>query len=349
MSVVNNGPMYLISAEIKSPSYASSSRRVLGIPPCLYPLGIGFGGFPYRLPSGFDTWSRKKSANMFIQKFCRVLIYCYLLWAYQTIQSNPIQSISCWPSERVKFPTPPVASSQLVLATSLAQPSGPSKGMSAWASTEHGWQQHTKHHQNPGPVGRNFLRFRRFHTFFRWCETVAILQRPCVPLDLSLLHLPNGRGRTKLFQLPICKGRATDKQILNRLPLVRCKHQVTKHDFFHELILRICRCFMPSMPCPISSFESCFRSFFVWPSVRDTSGDDVAKFRERTNPQKKSPEDKKHMNVRADLLLPFMFFMISSWGHPTSPWKNLLFFLRTWIGSLKKHGSKIIDLHSFTG
>ena len=55
MSVVNNGPMYLISAEIKSPSYASSSRRVLGIPPCLYPLGIGFGGFPYRLPSGFDT------------------------------------------------------------------------------------------------------------------------------------------------------------------------------------------------------------------------------------------------------------------------------------------------------
>lgn len=88
--------------------------------------------------------------------------------------------------------------------------------------------------------------FRRFHTFFRWCETVAILQRPCVPLDLSPLHLPNGRGWTKLFQLPICKGKATDKQILNRLRLVRCKHEVTKHDFFHELILRISRCFMPS-------------------------------------------------------------------------------------------------------
>ena len=120
--------MYLISsAEIKSPSYASSSRRVLGIPPWFIHIGYRFWvGFPYRLPV---VW------------YTEVLSGTHILLSAMSLsnnQSNPIQSISCWPSETVKFPTPPAASSQLVLATSLAQPSGPSKGMSAWVSTEHG-------------------------------------------------------------------------------------------------------------------------------------------------------------------------------------------------------------------
>ena len=99
----------------------------------------GFGGFPYHLPSGlvsgFNTWNLM-SANMSGN---------HILLSVISLSINPIQSNrSARPSERVKFPTPPVASSQLVLATSLAPPSGPSKGMSLWASIKHGWQQYTK-------------------------------------------------------------------------------------------------------------------------------------------------------------------------------------------------------------
>lgn len=102
--------MYLISsAEIKSPSYASSSRRVLGIPPCFNTLGIGFWWLPLSftngLVSGFDTWNRKRAQTCSYRSFVgySYTAICYLLWAYQTIspiQSNPIdQLLALWNSE----------------------------------------------------------------------------------------------------------------------------------------------------------------------------------------------------------------------------------------------------------
>ena len=264
MSVVNNGPINVsglgwdqvpIICIIKSASTWYSSM--------VYTHWVSvFGGFPCRLPVVWWVVSIHETYRSFVG--CSYTAICYEP-IKQSIQSNPIdQLLALWKSE--------VSHSSCCLFSACSRhfsstAFGPFRRNVSVGFYRTWLTAVLCDHQNPGPVGRNFLRFRRFHTFFRWCETVAILQRPCVPLDLSPLHLPNGRGWTKLFQLQICKGRATDKQILNRLRVVRCKHQVTKHDFFHELILRICRCFMPSMPCPISSFESCFRSFFVWPSV----------------------------------------------------------------------------------
>ena len=149
-------------------------------------------------------------------------------------------------------------------------------------------------HQNPGPVGRNFRRFRRFHTFFRWCETIAILQQAlCPPWPFSSSPAKWSRMRmheSTCFNFQLQKGQQTTRENTpsggTYIKLIE-----SKKIQFSRSAVDSCAV----MPCPISSFESCFRSFFVWPSVATLQENRRCQVARKTQPQE-SQHKKKMMN-----------------------------------------------------